>query len=176
MAKTRNSNRPKQPLSSYNLFYRYKRQKLIEAGRRKVIIKQDDVRQLLVATPAGAEFSHLIGLAKASTEILNEVRQYNIRQAMEHQLQPNSTAKRVHRKSHGFKISFRDMNKMMLDGWKEADELTKAVFRELREKGRKQYDDKKEEEKKSTSQNDTFIKKLKRKDAQPYYGAYSLPE
>ena len=106
MAKTRNSKRPKQPLSGYNLFYRYKRQKLIEASsRNQALDTEDDIRHL-VATPAGAEFSHLIGLANAPTEILNEVRRSNIRQAMKHQLRSKSTAKRAHRKSHEFKISF----------------------------------------------------------------------
>ena len=174
MAKAMNSKRPKQPLSGWNLFYRYKRQQLIEASSRNHANTEDSVRQL-IAKPAGAEFSLPVGLANAPTETLNEVRRSNIRDAMKHQLRSKSTAKRVHRKSLAFKISFNDMNKMMLAGWKAADELTKDVFQELREKGREQYCDElmkynsekekhlaKSEEKKSTADNDLPIKKLKR--------------
>ena len=137
MAKARNSKRPKQPLSGYNLFYRYKRQQLIEASGRNQASTEDAVRQL-IAKPASAEFSHPVGLAKASSEILNEVRRSNIRDAMKHQLRSKSTAKRAHRKSLAFKISFNDMNRMMVTGWMAADELTKDVFQELREEGRKE--------------------------------------
>ena len=49
-AATKDDNRPKRPLSSYNLFYRFKRLKLLEAYDRGETSKES-TRRLIAATP-----------------------------------------------------------------------------------------------------------------------------
>ena len=141
--KSSDSERPKRPLSAYNLFYRYKRAKIIEFKATAISgknggISKDDVYGLL-ARPPGIELHHPTG--QIPSDSLNEIRRSNIRKSMAQQLEAKSNTKRSHRKSTalGFKTSFGEMNKMMLDSWKGTDELSKGIFQELAEEGRQEY-------------------------------------
>ena len=138
MPKSTDVNRPKRPLSAYNLFYRFKRQQLIEAGQNASGgLSKEDVHRL-VSTPAGLEFSRPTFVP---ANCIVQTQRYNIRQVLNHaKLHSNSQAKRSHRKSqYAFKTTFVEMNEMMLKSWTAVDKDTKAVFAELHDEARKAY-------------------------------------
>mmetsp|Transcript_12659 Transcript_12659/g.22724 ORF Transcript_12659/g.22724 Transcript_12659/m.22724 type:complete len:391 (-) Transcript_12659:154-1326(-) len=148
-SKKTDSNRPKRPLSAYNLFYRYKRAKMIEAqnqidsgsnnhgtnsNQRAIIC------QLVTMTPGLESYPPAIwGIIPRVR--LDEIRRNNIRLALEQHLLAKDTKNRLHRKSDngGFQLTFVEMNKIMGSSWKATDDFTKAVFQELADEGRKSY-------------------------------------
>ena len=130
--------KPKRPLSGYNLFYRYKRNLVVEVTSRPNHDNEAIIRSVL-ATPPGLEgvppASPLLCLPVAR---LNEFRVAAIRNAMQGKLFANENAQtRVHCKVHG--IGFVEMGKMMRQTWGQADKLTKEVFNELADVGRLRY-------------------------------------
>lgn len=62
-----------------------------------------------------------------SFDHVKDICRAEIRSLLEHNLSPNETRDRVHRKSHGY-ISFTEMSKIMCDSWKVIDDYTKSVF------------------------------------------------
>lgn len=136
--------KPKRPLSAYNLFYRYKRVKVLEAHSGKnngYEISIQDIITLVETTP-GLENCPLT-IQSLPQDKLNEIRQANIRKSLEPHLMAKDRTKRVHRRSsHGLKISFVEMNKIMLDSWKTLDKGTKSIFQALADEGRLVYQDK----------------------------------
>lgn len=72
--------------------------------------------------------------------ISDEVRRTNIRSSLEGQLFSKDTKKRAHRKSsHDYKMTFVEMNKVMVDTWKITDEFSKSVFQELADEAKREY-------------------------------------
>lgn len=131
--------KPGRPLSAYNLFYRYKRAKIIKA---EGLDSKNAVRQL-VATSTGLENLSPNEHRLIAPDKLDEVRRTNIWTVLEPQLLAKDTSKRSHRKSgNGFKMSFTEMNSIMVASWKNEDKFTKTVFKELAEEGKRVYNEK----------------------------------
>jgi len=137
--------KPKRPLSGYNLFYRYKRIKVLEATVHPNNRNDDDdnnstiIHDVLTAT-AGLEDKHSNSRAGDTlpSASMDELRVANIRATMEGKLFPNENARnRLHRKVHG--MGFVEMGKTMRDMWGNIDKVTKEVFCELADVGRVRY-------------------------------------
>ena len=129
--------KPKRPLSAYNLFYRFKRAKIVEASNSSNDGK-DAILQLVMAVPGLEDYAPSTLSSTMSQDEVATLSRSEIRGALLTNLSPNETRKRTHRKSHGA-MSFLDMNKAMVASWKSIDDTTRAVFEELAEIGRRQY-------------------------------------
>ena len=130
--------KPKRPLSSYNIFYRFKRQKTIEMGGN---VNKDDIITL-VRTPPGTESSYPSPPADATPSELNEIRRTNIRTEMLNNLLPRETSRRRHRKNtNAFngEMNFLELIKLMNTAWTSCDEFAKSIFNELADTGRESY-------------------------------------
>jgi hypothetical protein len=131
--------KPKRPLSSFNLFYRYKRMKALEAIANNGAVGKEAISMLLLAAP-GLENFHLN--ANVPTPPDDDLRRQNIRMDMGDDLSPRDTRKRVHRTNEGAMnglISFLELGNAISTSWKNCDSLGKAVFNELAEEARNQY-------------------------------------
>ena len=135
--------KPRRPLSSYNLFYRYKRVKIIEANLSKLGKRDstlEDIHKLVNTTPGLENYPESIEITPEDK--LYEIRRTNIRLALKDQLLSRDSKNRRHRKSsHGLSMPFVEMNKLMLDCWKGADQSTKDIFQELANDGKQVYQD-----------------------------------
>ena len=141
-----NLKRPKRPLSGYNLFYRYKRVKVLEA-----IATFDDsttdtdesaiIRSIITCLP-GLE-DHTISSSEqeefsSDDDALNSIRGSIIRDVMKGRIFPNENAHfRLHRKVHG--MGFVEMGAIMRKMWSNVDEYSKLLFNELADLGRVRY-------------------------------------
>ena len=125
---------PRRPLSAYNLFYRFKREKMLAAqrdsGGRGGASGRADLERLLRAPPGLEDGDCADGDATRRREA--------IRAALRGNLFPADTAGRVHRKtSHGVGgLGFVDLNQIMCASWKAIDRDARRVFEELAEDGR----------------------------------------
>lgn len=126
--------KPKRPLSAYNLFYRFKRCKLLEAHENGDESKQT-VNRLISALPGLEDYP---STRFAPIDHMKELRRNEIRFALLDNLGPNDSSKRAHRKSHGA-MSFLEMNKAMCVSWKSIDDFARGVFEELADDGREAY-------------------------------------
>eukprot|EP00579_Thalassiosira_antarctica_P017384 CAMPEP_0201945602 /NCGR_PEP_ID=MMETSP0903-20130614/53988_1 /ASSEMBLY_ACC=CAM_ASM_000552 /TAXON_ID=420261 /ORGANISM="Thalassiosira antarctica, Strain CCMP982" /LENGTH=449 /DNA_ID=CAMNT_0048488671 /DNA_START=58 /DNA_END=1408 /DNA_ORIENTATION=- len=135
--------KPKRPLSAFNLFYRFKRQKVLEVLAVAVGTTVDkDTICGLVTVPPGLEYYPASALKMSSPNMLNALRRKNIRKDLEQNMEPRDTKTRAHRKNQGAMngaMSFVEMGKLMNTSWKSCDDFAKSVFNELSEEGRKRY-------------------------------------
>lgn len=143
------SKKPKRPLSGYNLFYRYKRNKVLEATANNngsinnncaAAASDDDAKiRTIITSLAGLEnvsSTHPVWALPPHT--LDELRASKIRRDMEGKLFPNENPRnRLHRKVHG--MGFVEMGTLMREMWARADDFTKGVFGELADVGRVRY-------------------------------------
>ena len=129
--------KPKRPLSSYNLFYRFKRAKILEAHANGGDESTDTIHKLIMTVPGLEDYPAIDGETLLSSPELKEHRRNVIRSALLDNLVPTET-KRSHRKSHGA-MNFLEMNKIMCASWKSIDEYSLSVFEELAEEGRGIY-------------------------------------
>ena len=127
--------RPKRPLSAYNLFYRFKREKILEAHKSGDDSKEA-INHLIMAVPGLEQAPSVI--ESMSPESLRELRRTEILTALQENISPKDNRNRSHRKSHGT-LSFLEMNKIMVASWKSVDDYTRSVFEELAEEGRRMY-------------------------------------
>ena len=128
--------KPKRPLSAYNLFYRFKRAKILEAYKNGDTSKETIVR-ITESTPGLEKIDPSSIMIMTPTQ-LNELSRAEIRASLLDNLVPKDTSQRAHRKSHGA-MSFLEMNKIMVGSWKNINDTTRSVFEELAEEGRKMY-------------------------------------
>mmetsp|Transcript_3566 Transcript_3566/g.8002 ORF Transcript_3566/g.8002 Transcript_3566/m.8002 type:complete len:604 (+) Transcript_3566:118-1929(+) len=138
--------KPKRPLSAFNLFYRFKRQKIVEVLSAKghtATTSKDAIRASVTAVP-GSESEHIpsSALKITSPDVLNSHRRENIRKYLEQNMEPRDTKSRAHRKNEGAMngaIGFVELGKLMNTSWKNCDPFAKSVFHELSEEGRARY-------------------------------------
>ena len=143
------SERPKRPLSAFNLFYRFKRLAVIRAtsssssarSLNDETSKKEAVQGIIDIMPGlewytPADHAYLQTLTE---DQVKETRRATIRASLHANISANQHAeKRSHRKTHGA-LSFVQMNKLMCNGWKGADDFAKEVFNELANEGRAVY-------------------------------------
>ena len=136
--------KPKRPLSAFNLFYRFKRQKVIALKQSIQDANKDDITNLVQAAPGLEDYSR--GLAtlpqEASPEEVYNLRRANIHKDMVNNLAPRDTRTRSHRTNQNGingSMSFVELGKLMNTSWKDCDDFAKSVFRELAEEGRRDY-------------------------------------
>ncbi|KAL7530718.1 hypothetical protein ACHAXR_003641, partial [Thalassiosira sp. AJA248-18] len=156
--------KPKRPLSAFNLYYRYKRLAMLEAINNGGDISgaNESIHQLINSMPGleGCSSSDIVHLDTLSDDQVKEIRRTKIRSALQHNIYAKETSKRSHRKSHGA-MSFIEMNKIMSVGWKRTDEFAKEVFDELASEGRKIYHARLAEYKKKCPQPSKAVAKIK---------------
>ncbi|KAL9187205.1 hypothetical protein ACHAXT_010925 [Thalassiosira profunda] len=136
----RSVDRPKHPLTAFNLFYRFKRQQVLDASTSGQPTKEDV--EALVARPPGLEGADDAETENLSDEQLQELRRANIRAALEDNLAPRDTRDRRHRQTTAGvsgPLSFVELGKLMNAAWMECDEFAKTVFGELADEGREVY-------------------------------------
>jgi len=117
--------KPKRPLSSYNLFYRFKRQHIIELQSNNT--NKDQIMQLINQSP-GLEDVYSVS-KDVTPEKINEMRKANIVNDMKDNLSPRETAKRRHRKNKNAmngEVGFIELGKLMNASWKTCDEFAKV--------------------------------------------------
>ena len=131
--------KPKRPLSAYNLYYRQKRAKILEANTAGDNSRETILR-IMQTTPGLEDYhNHAIALTTLYTSsALAELSRANIRAALLDNLTPNENSKRSHRKTSSA-LNFLEMNKIMVSSWKAVDDITRSVFEELAIDGRKIY-------------------------------------
>lgn len=133
--------RPKRPLSSFNLFYRYKRALILErAGDNP---SKEDVLKILCSI-AGLEDEPEPPTTRQqppSSDEINALRRRRIREALRGKILPSMNKKRRrHRKAaNSVGIGFSEMGKLMTTCWTGLDSFGKKVFEELSEEGRHVY-------------------------------------
>eukprot|EP00571_Detonula_confervacea_P013988 CAMPEP_0172305190 /NCGR_PEP_ID=MMETSP1058-20130122/6527_1 /TAXON_ID=83371 /ORGANISM="Detonula confervacea, Strain CCMP 353" /LENGTH=427 /DNA_ID=CAMNT_0013016713 /DNA_START=20 /DNA_END=1303 /DNA_ORIENTATION=+ len=130
--------KPKRPLSAFNLFYRFKRQKVLDAISHSKA-NDDDITRLVDAAPG---LEHCTPDEDASSHMVNDLRRKNIRNDLEGKLLPRDTRDRAHRTNQGAMngaMSFLELGKLMNSSWKSCDDFAKSVFHELAEEGRELY-------------------------------------
>ena len=129
--------KPKRPLSAYNLYYRQKRAKILEANTAGDNSRETILR-IMQTTPGLEDYhNHAIALTTLYTSsALAELSRANIRAALLDNLTPNENSKRSHRKTSSA-LNFLEMNKIMVSSWKVVDDITRSVFEELAIDGRK---------------------------------------
>ena len=141
-AKSRSTpSRPQRALSAYNLFYRYKRIKILEAQINGDVKESKETIQRLIATVPGLEQDSihsldLVAVEELPQERMNEICRTEIRNTLKDNMAPNDDSKRLHRKSQNGCLSFVEMGKLMAASWKAIDSFSKSVFQELAQEGR----------------------------------------
>ena len=98
------------PLSAYNLFYRYKRDKILEANKNGVITPIEIINRLIAAVPGLEECPSIV--STMSPARVKELRRAEIRAVVLYKLSPQDTDKCSHRKSLG--VSFLELSKIMI--------------------------------------------------------------
>ena len=136
--------KPKRPLSAYNLFYRYKRLKVVEAlasSNSSAVDKEVMIHHLVTAAP-GLEMHRNPDLFNTSHDELGALRRRNICKYLKHNTEARDTETRLHRKNKGSMngaMSLVELGKLMNTSWRDCDEFAKSVFQELADEGRKKY-------------------------------------
>lgn len=141
--------KPQRPLSSFNLFYRYKRAVILEMTSG-ISTTKEDVLKILSAT-VGLEDADDAVLQQSSqqqqpppgpTNEINIRRRNKVRDALKGKILPQNNGRRRHRKSaNSLGISFSELGKLMTTCWKDVDPYGKDIFEELSEEGRQIYRD-----------------------------------
>lgn len=170
--------KPKRPLTPYNLFYRFKRGRILHSCSISNCDK-DTIRKLVAAVP-GLENMSPLELRLLHPNDVYVISRDIIRKEMQESLLPFE-GKRAHRKTHGM-MEFVEMSRMMCNQWKVVDNPIKRIFQELAEEGKRLYRERlseykeKEEELEACSgvedpNDDDSVKKLKSSGAVKYTDA-----
>ena len=130
--------KPKRALSAYNLFFRFKRDKVLAACENaKNKPSKEVINRLILAAP-GLEDDSSVSSTMSEEQVKGH-RRDEIRSALYLDLFPKDTRTRLHRKSHGV-MSFLEMNKVMCSSWKSIDTFARSVFEDLAEEGKRMYE------------------------------------
>ena len=160
-----NNNKPKRPLSAFNLFYRYKRRKIlryISRGGGGGVDKDEIIR--IVGTAPGLEAEEeeedQCSSSSSSSSSPNdprggederpapeameedERRASAIRSELAGNLLPRDNRDRQHRTNESAMngtMSFVELGKAMNASWKGCDDIARSVFDDLAEEGRRHY-------------------------------------
>jgi len=139
---TNDIQKPRRPLSSFNLFYRYKRQHIIRllASSHADDVDKDAIRCLIKIPPGLEEYYNTLDTRYAASMQAEEdaLRGHRICYELKN-LQARDHTKRLHRKSMNGIFTFVELNKIMQTGWKDCDDVAKAVFNKLSEENREVY-------------------------------------
>jgi len=143
--------RPKRPLSAFNLFYRYKRQHIIRLlsspSNSDGSVNEDAIRHLIETPPGLEEEYHTssatgydaAAAATSSTQAeVDALRRHRITFELKN-LQARDLKTRAHRKSMNCPIGFVELSKLMNCNWKACDDVGKAVFNEISQEIREVY-------------------------------------
>lgn len=130
--------RPKRALSAYNLFYRYKRGKILQARQENNDNTSKEAITKLVTSPAGLEdYLDLISNDAVESQQARDIRRSEVRSALANNLSSKDNSKRSHRKQgNGSSMSFVEMSTIMCSAWQNIDEFGRSIFDELAEEGR----------------------------------------
>lgn len=143
--------KPKRPLSSFNLFYRFKRQKVIALHHTNnnndavdVVVDKETITNLVKAEAGMEEYSEPGVLPdNITTDEIQSLRRANIVNKMRDNLLPREdTRSRSHRTNKNElngAISFVELGRLMNSAWKECDAYAKSIFNELSGEGRMKY-------------------------------------
>ena len=142
----------KRPLTPYNLFYRYKRIKIIQA-RSSGISNRSSILQVVQTLP-GLENNPTFAVGGMLPQEKHALSRAAVRQELQDKLLPFD-GKRAHRKTPGV-LAFADMSRMMYGEWKLLNEFSKSIFIELAEEGKKLH----REQRSSESKLETKIRKV----------------
>ena len=123
----------KRPLTPYNLFFRFKRIKIIQASSSG-INDESSILELVQTTP-GLENMSIFELERMHPREMHALRRNIVRQELQDKLLPFD-GKRAHRKIPGT-MAFAEMSRLMCDEWKLVDESTRSIFEELAEDGKR---------------------------------------
>ena len=111
--------KPKRPLSAFNLFYRYKRQKVIALN--DAINNKETIKNLVNTSPGMEDYvcgRTITTLPEGmSLEEVNRLRRLNIRKEMENNLKPRDPRTRLHRTNQSAmngSISFVELGKLLV--------------------------------------------------------------
>ncbi|KAL3801217.1 hypothetical protein HJC23_012617 [Cyclotella cryptica] len=143
--------KPKRPLTPYNLFYRFKRGRILQLC--SIGSGDKDTIQRLVAAVPGLENMSPSELRLLHPKDMYIVSRSIIRKEMKENLLPFE-GKRAHRKTHGM-MDFVEMSRMMCNQWKVVDESIKCIFQELAEEGKQLYRERLSEYKDKEQESDT---------------------
>ncbi|KAL7466272.1 hypothetical protein ACHAXS_006565 [Conticribra weissflogii] len=125
---------PKRPLSAYNLFYRYKRIKIIEVLGTEH--GDEEAVKIILAKPAGLEdYAYASPECVSPSYAMKVIRRENIRETLKLGLMPRGRKLRSRGKGRGI-FGRIDMSRLMAESWKEADPYSHQIFYELFEEGR----------------------------------------
>ena len=119
--------KPKRPLSSYNLFYRFKRQHIIELQSNNA--NKDQIMELINQSP-GLEDVYSVP-KDATPEKINEIRKANIVNDMKDNLSPRETAKRRHRKNKNAmngEVVISDLQVLFLVPFVELEQIFQTLY------------------------------------------------
>ena len=142
--------KPKRPLSAFNLFYRYKRQHIIRLlsspSNSNGSVNEDAVRCLIETAPGLEEYYNTssatgydAAAASASTQAEEDaLRRHRICFELKN-LQARDLKTRAHRTSMNCPIGFVELSKLMNSNWKACDDVGKAVFNEISQEIREVY-------------------------------------
>ena len=125
--------KPKRPLTPYNLFYRFKRSKIIQANSAGINDKTSILR--VVESIPGLENMSTSELKLLHPKDIYAISRDNVIREMHGSLLPFE-GKRSHRKTHGM-MNFLEMSRIMVNQWKLVDDNIKAIFEELADEGKK---------------------------------------
>jgi len=131
-----NKHAPKRPLSAYNLFYKYKRMKLLEAHKNG-IDSTESINQLIAATPGLEGYLSVANTLSPDEEM--KLLRNEIRSTLKGNLFPKDVKTRTRYPHHAAFANSADMTKRMSGLWKSIDGYCKLVFEELAKEGRKMY-------------------------------------
>jgi len=145
--KSSGSARPKRPLSAFNLFYRFKRTKVLDAIAVERLRKDEICR--LIEVPPGLEDRPADDgdgedgpRQEGRDALLLDHRRSSIRGELESNLLPREGRDRSHRASQGALngvMTFVELGAVVSSAWKECDDFAKKIFHELAEEGRELY-------------------------------------